>query len=94
MRRKVFIGMIVRIMVFKIIVIKNDIQGDFQRGERKLRTCFEVVFFNPFFYQTPYDNQYEKNQTKIGDKVKIMETRPLSKDKRWRLLEVVEAHRE
>ena len=27
---------------------------------------------------------------KIGDKVKIMETRPLSKDKRWRLVEIVE----
>ena len=36
----------------------------------------------------------EKNQTKIGDKVKIVETRPLSKDKRWRLLEIVEAHKE
>ena len=32
----------------------------------------------------------EENVCKIGDKVKIMETRPLSKDKRWRLVEVVE----
>ena len=32
----------------------------------------------------------EQNVCKIGDKVKIMETRPLSKDKRWRLVEVVE----
>ena len=31
----------------------------------------------------------EKNQAKIGDKVKITETRPLSKDKRWRLVEVL-----
>ena len=36
----------------------------------------------------------EKNQSNNGDKVKIMETRPLSKDKRWRLLEIVEAHKE
>lgn len=36
----------------------------------------------------------EKNQTKIGDKIKIIETRPLSKDKRWRLLEIIEAHKE
>ncbi len=36
----------------------------------------------------------EKNQSKTGDKVKIMETRPLSKDKRWRLLEIVEVHKE
>ena len=32
----------------------------------------------------------EENQCQIGDKVKVMETRPLSKDKRWRLVEVVE----
>ena len=29
-------------------------------------------------------------QIKIGDTVKVMETRPLSKDKRWRLVEVIE----
>lgn len=32
----------------------------------------------------------EKNECSIGDTVKIMETRPLSKTKRWRLVEVVE----
>jgi small subunit ribosomal protein S17 len=32
----------------------------------------------------------EKRQCSIGDKVKIMETRPLSKRKRWRLVEIVE----
>ena len=32
----------------------------------------------------------EENQCKIGDKVKVMETRPLSKDKRWRLVEIIE----
>ena len=32
----------------------------------------------------------EENTCKIGDNVKVMETRPLSKDKRWRLVEVVE----
>lgn len=32
----------------------------------------------------------ENNQSQTGDMVKIMETRPLSKDKRWRLAEVVE----
>jgi small subunit ribosomal protein S17 len=33
----------------------------------------------------------EENKAKVGDKVLITETRPLSKDKRWRLVEVVEA---
>ncbi len=32
----------------------------------------------------------ENNECRIGDKVEIMETRPLSKDKRWRLVEVIE----
>lgn len=32
----------------------------------------------------------ELNECNIGDKVEIMETRPLSKDKRWRLVEVIE----
>ena len=32
----------------------------------------------------------ENNECNIGDKIRIMETRPLSKDKRWRLVGVVE----
>ncbi|NDL68121.1 30S ribosomal protein S17 [Anaerotalea alkaliphila] len=32
----------------------------------------------------------ENNECQIGDKVKVMETRPLSKDKRWRLVEIIE----
>lgn len=32
----------------------------------------------------------ENNEAGIGDRVRIMETRPLSKDKRWRLVEIIE----
>ena len=32
----------------------------------------------------------ENNECKVGDTVKVMETRPLSKDKRWRLVEIME----
>ena len=32
----------------------------------------------------------ENNEAHIGDTVKVMETRPLSKDKRWRLVEIIE----
>ena len=32
----------------------------------------------------------ENNECGVGDRVKIMETRPLSKDKRWRLVEIIE----
>jgi len=44
-------------------------------------------FFNIKFHD-------EKNESKTGDKVKITETRPLSKDKRWRLLKIMEVHKE
>jgi len=32
----------------------------------------------------------ENNDARIGDRVRVMETRPLSKDKRWRLVEIIE----
>lgn len=35
----------------------------------------------------------ENNECKTGDRVRVMETRPLSKDKRWRLVEIVEKAR-
>ena len=39
---------------------------------------------------TSFHAHDEKNECSIGDLVKIMETRPLSKTKRWRLVEVIE----
>ena len=39
---------------------------------------------------TKFKAHDENNEAKIGDRVLIMETRPLSKDKRWRLVEIVE----
>ena len=35
----------------------------------------------------------EENSAKVGDTVRIVETRPLSKDKRWRLVEIIERAR-
>ena len=32
----------------------------------------------------------QENQCNVGDRVRIMETRPISKDKRWRLVEIIE----
>ena len=40
-------------------------------------------------YTKKFKAHDENNQAKIGDVVRIMETRPLSKDKRWRLVEIV-----
>lgn len=39
---------------------------------------------------TKFKAHDENNECRIGDRVRIMETRPLSKDKRWRLVEVME----
>ncbi|MNI14426.1 30S ribosomal protein S17 [compost metagenome] len=41
-------------------------------------------------YTKKFKAHDENNQAKIGDVVRIMETRPLSKDKSWRLVEIVE----
>ena len=38
----------------------------------------------------PHTYKLKNNECGIGDKVKVMETRPLSKDKRWRLVEIIE----
>ena len=40
---------------------------------------------------TKFKAHDEHNQCKVGDKVRITETRPLSKDKRWRVVEIIEA---
>lgn len=37
-----------------------------------------------------YKAHDENNECKVGDKVRIMETRPLSKDKHWRVVEIIE----
>ena len=41
-------------------------------------------------YTKKFTTHYEKNECKIGDTVKIMETKPMSKNKRWRLIEIIE----
>jgi small subunit ribosomal protein S17 len=37
-----------------------------------------------------YKAHDEKNECGVGDTIRVMETRPLSKDKRWRLVEIIE----
>lgn len=77
-RRKVKIGYVVSDKMDKTIVVKIE---DFIRhplyGKRVKRT-------------KKFKAHDELNTCGIGDKVKIMETRPLSKDKRWRLVEIME----
>ena len=48
-------------------------------------------FYGKFVNKTKkYHAHDEKNECNIGDTVKIMETRPLSKTKRWRLVQIIE----
>jgi small subunit ribosomal protein S17 len=55
--------------------------------ERKL----QHPMYGKFVKQTKKFHAHDdKNECGIGDKVKIMETRPLSKLKRWRLIEIIE----
>ena len=55
--------------------------------ERKVKHPFYGKFVGKTTKFTAHD---EKNECGIGDTVKIMETRPLSKTKRWRLVEIIE----
>jgi small subunit ribosomal protein S17 len=55
--------------------------------ERKVKHPIYGKFINK---TTKFHAHDEKNECSIGDIVRIMETRPLSKTKRWRLVEVVE----
>ncbi len=77
-RRKVLIGEVVSDKMDKTVVV---------RVERTYRHPMygKVVKTHKKFYA--HD---EENQCRIGDIVKIMETRPLSKLKRWRVVEILE----
>lgn len=55
--------------------------------ERRLRHPLYGKFVKKSKKFTAHD---EKNEVNIGDKVRIAETRPLSKNKRWRLIEILE----
>jgi len=62
--------------------------------DKTITVSVETVGQHPLYKKTiktskKYKAHDEANDAKIGDVVKIMETRPLSKDKRWRLIEVV-----
>jgi small subunit ribosomal protein S17 len=55
--------------------------------DRKVKHPMYGKFMNKTKKLTVHD---EKNECSIGDTVRVMETRPLSKNKRWRLIEIIE----
>jgi len=76
--RKVRIGKVISNKMDKTIVVATE-------------KLVAHPLYNKQMKQTKkYKAHDEENKCKIGDIVKIMETRPLSKDKRWRLVEIVE----
>ncbi|TRX53750.1 30S ribosomal protein S17 [Fulvivirga sp. M361] len=69
-------------------VVSNKMQKSITVSvQRKEKHPIYGKFVNKSTKFTAHD---EKNECGIGDTVKIMETRPLSKQKRWRLVEIIE----
>ncbi|GEQ33020.1 30S ribosomal protein S17 [Marinilactibacillus psychrotolerans] len=76
--RKVYQGRVVSDKMDKTIVVEISTQKQHRKYQKRMK------------YSTKFKAHDENNVAKAGDVVRIMETRPLSKDKRFRLLEVVE----
>ncbi len=77
-RRKVRSGTVISDKMDKSIIVKID------------RTMPHPLYGKTFRTSTKFYAHDEKNEAGIGDVVRIMETRPLSLKKRWRLVEVIE----
>ena len=77
-KRKERIGIVVSDKMRKTIIV---------RVERKVEHPLYKKIIKRYKKFKVHD---EKNQAKIGDLVRIQETRPLSKMKRWRLIEIIE----
>lgn len=63
--------------------------------DKTVVVAVETLVRHPLYQRTvrhtkKFKAHDEENTCRIGDKVKIMETRPLSKDKRWRITEILE----
>jgi len=80
--RKERVGEVVSDKMDKTIVVRV------QRRFRHPRFKKVVTAYSKFYAHD------EKNDAKIGDRVRIQETRPLSKTKSWRLVEIVERNQE
>ena len=80
-RRKVRVGVVVPDRMDKTVLVRVD---------RKVR---HPVYQKTVGRSTKLAAHDENNEARIGDRVRIMETRPLSKTKRWRLIEIVERAR-
>ena len=76
--RKVMIGTVVSDKMDKTVVVAVETSVRHKVYKKTVKRTYKLKAHD------------EENVCQIGDKVKVMETRPLSKDKRWRVVEVVE----
>ena len=79
--RKVRVGKVVSDKMDKTIVVAIETMA------------LHPIYKNRVKSTTKFKAHDENNVAQTGDRVKIMETRPLSRDKRWRLVEIVEKAR-
>jgi len=77
-QRKVRVGTVVSAVMNKSIVVRID------------RTIKHALYVKPMKTFSKLYAHDENNDARPGDVVRVMETRPLSKTKRWRLVEIVE----
>ena len=76
--RKVMIGTVVSDKMDKTVVVAVETSVRHKVYKKTVKRTYKLKAHD------------EENACKVGDKVKVMETRPLSKDKRWRVVEVME----
>jgi len=79
--RKVRLGRVVSDKMDKTVIV--------QVGDRKRHPLYKKIIQR----RVRFKAHDEGNECRTGDLVRIMETRPLSRDKRWRVVEVVEKAR-
>ena len=77
-KRKVREGWVVSNRMQKTIIVAVERHFRHPRYEKIIRRTSKLYAHD------------EKNECQIGDKVKVMETRPLSRDKRWRVVGILE----
>ena len=76
--RKVMVGTVTSDKMDKTVVVSVETSVSHKMYGKTVKRTYKLKAHD------------EENKCEIGDKVKVMETRPLSKDKRWRVVEVVE----
>ena len=76
--RKVMIGIVTSDKMDKTVVVSVETSVRHKTYQKTMKRTYKLKAHD------------EKNECHIGDKVKVMETRPLSKQKRWRVVEILE----